>query len=163
LPLPEVTLTSDRENNAVFPSEAIRFTALPGSYDNYEFFVNGNSIQSGPENTFASSKLVNGDSVSVVATQGECVGEPVAVVVNVRDFPNAFTPNGDGRNDLFLKGYDLVVLNRWGQELYRGVDGWDGTFDGKKVSPGTYFYILTLQNITERENIIKGTVLLIQD
>ncbi len=163
LPLPEVTLTSDRENNAVFPSEAITFTALPGSYDNYEFFVNGNSIQSGPENTFASSKLVNGDSVSVVATQGECVGEPVAVVVNVRDFPNAFTPNGDGRNDLFLKGYDLVVLNRWGQELYRGVDGWDGTFDGKEVSPGTYFYILTLQNITERENIIKGTVLLIQD
>jgi gliding motility-associated-like protein len=83
--------------------------------------------------------------------------------VNVRDFPNAFTPNNDGRNDVFLKNYDLVVLNRWGQELYRGVDGWDGTFDGKKVSPGTYFYILTLDNITERQNVIKGTVLLIQD
>lgn len=163
LALPEVTLTSDKENNAVFPSEAITFTALPGSYDNYEFFVNGISVQTGPENTFASSKLFDKDSVSVIAREGACLGEHVLVVVNVRDFPNAFTPNGDGRNDFFLKGYDLVVLNRWGQELYRGIDGWDGTYDGRKVSPGTYFYILTLQNITERQNIIKGTVLLIQD
>ncbi len=163
LALPEVTLISDKENNAVFPNEAITFTALPGSYDNYEFFVNGISVQSKPDNTFASSKLFDKDSVSVIATEGDCVSEPVAVIVNVRDFPNAFTPNNDGTNDYFLKDYDIVVLNRWGQELYRGVDGWDGTFDGKKVSPGTYFYILTLDNITDRQNIIKGTVLLIQD
>ena len=163
LALPVVTLTSDKENNAIFPKEAITFTALPDTYNNYEFFVNGISVQNGVENIFASSNLNDKDSVSVIATEGTCVSEPTIAVVNVRDFPNAFTPNNDGRNDVFLKDYDLVVLNRWGQELYRGVDGWDGTFDGKKVSPGTYFYILTLDNITERQNVIKGTVLLIQD
>jgi len=163
IPLPEVTLTSDRTDNAVFPNEVITFTASPSSYDNYEFFVNGESVQSSAENTYASSKFKNNDTLSVIATNDGCVGTEQEAVVRVLEFPNAFTPNGDGKNDYFLKGLDIVILNRWGQELYRGLDGWDGTYDGKEVSPGTYYYILTLKDITDRDNIVKGTVLLVQD
>ncbi|HRP39961.1 MAG TPA: PKD domain-containing protein [Chitinophagales bacterium] len=161
--LPVVELTSDKEENKIFPQERIVFTANPSGYANYEFFVNGKSVQSGIENVYASSKLGDKDTVVVVAQDNGCRSVADTAIVRVVDFPNAFTPNTDGKNDVFLKGYDLVVLNRWGQELYKGIDGWDGTFKGKKVSPGTYFYIVEMESITDRKSIVKGTVLLIQD
>ncbi|MFK7904178.1 MAG: Ig-like domain-containing protein [Chitinophagales bacterium] len=77
------------------------------------------------------------------------------------EFANAFSPNGDNINDLFLiqnadnleECFDaigeLVIFNRWGDEVYR-IDGydnsvaWDGTWqnNGNDVPDGTYFYIL---------------------
>ncbi len=161
--LPVITLISDKEDNAVFPGEVITITALPDGLDSYEFFINDVSFQFGSENFFASSKLKDNDTITVIARDGDCLSKPEHLVIQLRDFPNAFTPNGDGKNDFFLKNYDLIIMNRWGQELYRGIDGWDGTYKGNKVSPGTYFYILTLQDITDRDNIVKGTVLLIQE
>lgn len=161
--LPVVTITTDKDNNTAFPNEAITFTASPTGYSNYEFFVNGNSVQSGLLNTWASAKLSDKDTVSVIATDNGCNSLESEVVVNIADFPNAFTPNNDGVNDIFLKNYDLVIMNRWGQELYRGFDGWDGTYNGDKVSAGTYFYIVTVKNITDRDTQVKGNVLLIQE
>ncbi len=79
------------------------------------------------------------------------------------EFPNAFSPNGDGTNDyLQAKGtapttssggngpkgivdFEAVVFNRWGQKLYSWTDcytyeaGWDGTYGGKTVKDGVYF------------------------
>ena len=65
--------------------------------------------------------------------------------------PNAFTPNGDGDNDVlrprvsrFVERVDLQVFNRWGVLVYETQDptlGWDGTKSGGgEVSEGTYFY-----------------------
>lgn len=161
--LPDITLTSDKDENTVFPNEVMVFTASPEGYSNYEFFINGVSVQSGTENTYASSSYNNNDTVSVVVSGNGCNSVEDKAVVKVIDFPNAFTPNSDGRNDIFLKDYDLVVVNRWGQKMYEGKEGWDGTYNGEKVSPGTYYYVVTLVDITDRPNIIKGNVLLIQD
>ena len=68
--------------------------------------------------------------------------------------PNAFSPNGDGINDLWeidgLKPYPdctVTVFNRWGQALYKSVGyqhPWDGTYKGKPVPVATYYYIITL-------------------
>jgi gliding motility-associated-like protein len=65
-------------------------------------------------------------------------------------FPNAFTPNGDGRNDQFkilnafnLREYSLTVYNRWGQVVYTTTDfrqGWNGDVKGKPQDPGTFVY-----------------------
>ncbi len=65
-------------------------------------------------------------------------------------FPNAFTPNGDGRNDQFkilnafnLREYSLTVYNRWGQVVYTTTDfrqGWNGEVKGKPQDPGTFVY-----------------------
>ena len=63
--------------------------------------------------------------------------------------PNVFTPNGDGINDRFLENMpevELIILNRWGQQVYKGFDGWDGTFNGQEMSAGTYYYLITLPN-----------------
>jgi gliding motility-associated-like protein len=67
-------------------------------------------------------------------------------------FPNAFTPNGDGRNDVFgiiTQGHHQInnfrVMNRWGQVVFETKDenrGWDGSFNGRAQDMGTYFYYL---------------------
>jgi len=118
-----------------------------------------NSVQLDSINTWATSSLNDGDVISVIATDGGCIGEKVEITIIVTDLPNAFTPNGDGRNDEFLKGFELVIVNRWGQELYNGFEGWDGRFNGELVSPGTYFYIVVLPDITDRAKVLKGSVM----
>jgi len=67
--------------------------------------------------------------------------------------PNIVTPNGDGLNDYFpfysgIISLDIKIYNRWGLSLYEGyrqLHGWDGhTNEGKLVSDGTYYYIMSV-------------------
>jgi len=68
------------------------------------------------------------------------------------DPANAFSPNGDGRNDEFVIRYigpqtvDRVrIYNRWGELLYETEDPevhWNGVFRGKLLDPGVYVYYL---------------------
>ncbi|MCF8235512.1 MAG: gliding motility-associated C-terminal domain-containing protein [Bacteroidales bacterium] len=86
-----------------------------------------------------------------------------SINVNQTKNVNAFSPNGDGYNDLFLKGYEITVFDRWGKELYKGMDGWDGNFNGNKVAAGTYFFIRHIRdNSGNIVNEHKGTVTLIR-
>ena len=64
-------------------------------------------------------------------------------------FPNAFTPNGDGLNDVFvyeaslLTSVRFMVFNRWGELLFETDEidtGWDGSYLGKTAPQGTYLY-----------------------
>jgi gliding motility-associated-like protein len=86
--------------------------------------------------------------------------------------PTAFTPNGDGKNDIFrpiilgIKSLDLFrVYNRWGQLLYSGTDaekGWDGTFGGKGQDPATYVWYAEATDYRNRKLKKKGYVVLIR-
>ena len=67
--------------------------------------------------------------------------------------PNTFTPNMDGLNDFFrikmedVKDVNLLIFNRWGNLLYETdskSENWDGTYNGIKVSSGTYVYVLSV-------------------
>jgi gliding motility-associated-like protein len=72
--------------------------------------------------------------------------------------PNAFTPDHDGKNDFFLAGYQVKIINRWGQSLYEGSNGWDGTVDGKTVAPGTYYYIATVPDLDKNSKTVTGVI-----
>jgi gliding motility-associated-like protein len=56
--------------------------------------------------------------------------------------PDIFTPNGDGVNDHFMKGFKVTIFDRLGTKIFEGEDGWDGTRKGKIVADDTYFYVL---------------------
>jgi gliding motility-associated-like protein len=58
------------------------------------------------------------------------------------NIPNTITPNGDGHNDYFMKGWHTKVYNRNGILLYDGTEGWNGNYNNKLVSKDTYFYVL---------------------
>lgn len=86
--------------------------------------------------------------------------------------PNAFTPNGDTKNDIFkpiinqaIKNFSFIVFNRYGQTVFETRDyakGWDGTFKGKKQSTGSYVYRIKYTNIFGVETVENGSVLLIR-
>lgn len=71
--------------------------------------------------------------------------------------PDAFTPDGDGRNDFFqvfgheITAFDIKIFNRWGEIIYHSTDfrfQWDGTYRNQTVPIGTYPYIITYGGTT---------------
>ncbi len=81
--------------------------------------------------------------------------------------PNIFTPNGDSFNDKFEYKYqkqwefETQIFNRWGNLVFdnKNSENWDGTYQGKPVTSGVYFYIIKALAIKTGEiRIYRGTV-----
>jgi gliding motility-associated-like protein len=144
--------------------QQITITATPAGYDFYDFMINNSSVQTGSSNLFESYSLMNGDQVTVKVTDGNCTSNASdTLLLDIKPLPNAFTPNGDGKNDLFIKGLDVTILNRWGQQLFQGVEGWDGTYNGKPVTPGTYYYVIRLKQPDGTVKLVQGPLTLIAE
>ena len=109
-------------------------------------------------NTWLSSDLTNDQQVFVVAYDEGCPGISQFVTIVLSELPNAFTPDGDGINDIFGEGAELTIFNRWGQKVYEGTSGWNGTYNGRKVSPGTYYYLYNIYDENNKRTTIKGSV-----
>jgi gliding motility-associated-like protein len=86
--------------------------------------------------------------------------------------PNAFTPNGDAKNEVFkptinqeIRNYSFMVYNRYGEKIFDtrsyGI-GWDGTYKGKPQPIGTYVYQIVFTNIFGFKSENKGTVMLLR-
>ena len=80
--------------------------------------------------------------------------------------PNAFSPNNDGTNDIFIpvisgndeSKYRFVVLNRWGEEVFVSTssnEGWDGSYKGIQSPVGTYVWKLIYKEKNGTESITK--------
>jgi gliding motility-associated-like protein len=74
------------------------------------------------------------------------------------DAPVAFSPNGDSFNNVWefdqnnlelIRGCPIKIMNRYGQTVYEAneyANDWDGTYNGKNVPEGAYYYIITCTN-----------------
>ncbi|MBQ0030495.1 MAG: InlB B-repeat-containing protein [Bacteroidales bacterium] len=70
--------------------------------------------------------------------------------------PTLFTPyNGDGINDRFMKGYDVMIWDRYGNLICNSNDGWDGTYRGAIADPGVYIYVVTLKDGRKKKGSIE--------
>jgi gliding motility-associated-like protein len=85
--------------------------------------------------------------------------------------PNAFTPNGDGVDDIWsvfgtgIKDFRGTVFNRWGEKVFESdnqSDGWDGTFRGQRQPPGVYVYIVDLVYLNGEKVTKQGSITLIR-
>jgi gliding motility-associated-like protein len=107
---------------------------------------------------------------------GEVDGCEVSDFITVTIAPpivifNAFSPNGDGTNDVWnLKGIErfpncqVEVFDRWGQSIFKNVSyakPWDGTHDGKFLPTGAYFYVIELNSLDVTIAPLTGIVSLI--
>lgn len=112
-----------------------------------------------------------------VGTEGGCSAEDkikVKVMKTGPDIfiPTAFTPNGDGKNDILkpipagIKIFSYFrIYNRWGQMIYNTStigNGWDGTFEGKEQPTGTYVFMAQATDYLGKLIFKKGTIVLIR-
>lgn len=158
--VPAVTLTSDAPNDAVYVElgQVVNFTATPNNAGTYIFEIDTTTEQTGTGNTYSTNTLQAGNIVYV--TLNDACQDSISI--NVRPVPNAFVPlNADGENDIFMADVDLTILNRWGQEIYKGTDGWDGKYKGQNASPGTYYYIIKISDLDGAIKQFTGTVTLV--
>ena len=85
----------------------------------------------------------NNEVEVVIINEYGCETRGIEQFMATYDLPNTITPKSETeKNRILLKGYNIQVFNRWGSELYRGTEGWDGKYKGSYVAAGTYFYVL---------------------
>ncbi len=133
-PMPGLTLDNDLTNFSLI--------CYPEGLAGYSFFTQTATLQEGTSNELYYGNLtLSADTVYVAAITEEGCSDTVSAFVRFSEPPNAFTPDNNGKNDIFMKGFYIIVYNRWGKELYRGDEGWDGKYNGKTVTPGTYYYV----------------------
>ena len=130
------SLETDSSTSRVYEAEPVYTFQNPGSYD-------------------VSLTVYNERS----GCSSESSAESITVLESFIDFPNVFSPNGDGVNDEFrpafqsVKKYNIVIYSRWGRNVYESSDlsvGWDGKVGNGDAAEGVYFYVC------EAEGYIKG-------
>jgi gliding motility-associated-like protein len=112
-----------------------------------------------------------------VKVSNECGSVSDSIKVTMNCLPrifisSAFTPNGDGMNDIFrilnVHGQKLImfnVYNRWGQMVFHTTNisqGWDGMYNGMPAEQGAYIYLVKIINLAGKQKVYKGSVLLIR-
>lgn len=132
--------------------------------------------KAGTHNIVVYATFINGnDTIAYTQEYWDEVG-PMSVTISESklEMPNAFSPNGDGINDIYKAkdGYQSIIefhayiFNRWGQKLYEWDDpagGWDGKYNGKDVKQGVYFVLVKAKgadgrtfNIRRDVNLLRG-------
>lgn len=194
-----VTDEGEEENSNMSGNAPLvgRFQANPqnvGEYSaNYEwrFTIDGESTpyltryeenteytftKAGTHNIVVYATFINGnDTIAYTQEYWDEIG-PMRVTISESklEMPNAFSPNGDGINDIYKAkdGYQSIIefhayiFNRWGQKLYEWDDpagGWDGKYKGKDVKQGAYFVLVKAKgadgrtfNIRRDVNLLRG-------
>jgi len=110
--------------------------------------------------TFTSTKAIK-NTPFTFANASE-VGDPLTIY-------NAFSPDGDGKNDKWViqnldlfPNNDLTIFNRWGDEVYKAQSySTDKAWDGANLNAGTYFYVLNV-NIAGTQKSYKGFITLLK-
>ena len=120
--------------------------------------------------------LVKTPGLYKVTVSNECgsTKDEILITKGVCQFyvPNAFTPNADGRNDVFRATvppdvllFRMEVYNRYGELVFSSDDprkGWNGTVKGATVPTTVFVWQCTLQLPGENPQLHKGTVLLVR-
>jgi gliding motility-associated-like protein len=110
------------------------------------------------------------DFLEIIAVDtNKCVAKwSSEAIINI-PFPTVFTPDGDGVNDIFFGGekyrnreFHLEIFNRWGNRIYYGESGWDGSYRGKEAPPATYEYVIQIKMSDGTTKEVRGTVTLIR-
>jgi gliding motility-associated-like protein len=140
------------------------------------FFANDKNFKPTSENTSYSFKDAGKYPIAmIVKNTWGCEDSVVKVIEVLPDFniyvPNAFTPNGDIRNETFLpitrgvKNYSFSIFNRWGELLFHTTDihqGWDGTYKGVRCKEDAYNYVIKVTGLQSQSKEMKGSVMLLR-
>ncbi|MBK7174998.1 MAG: gliding motility-associated C-terminal domain-containing protein, partial [Bacteroidales bacterium] len=149
IPLPVSGFPAD--SDTLWFDEMTRLEALPG-YASYRWNT-GDST---------SSVLVTSEGwyrVIMQTEEGCTSSDSLMMLYSFAPFtmPNAFTPDGDGKNDAFrpvtlpekVQSFSMYIYDRWGRQVFATKDlgnGWNGIIDGKPAPMGVYTYVISYSN-----------------
>jgi len=148
---------------------SVRVSELIGSAP-FSFFWSNGATDS------AISDIGEGIYELTVTDGNGCLRSKSVGVLNIDEecnplflLPTAFSPNGDGLNDVFepkMKGYEVVgltIYNRWGEKVFSSQgQGWDGTSQGVAAQNGVYTYTLILVDEEGEKLLYAGVINLVR-
>jgi len=144
----------------------------------YEWFPDGSLDNGTIFNPLASPEETT--EYSVIASDANGCRDTAVILVVVVNLeceepflfmPNAFSPNGDGENDvLYVEGntideMELAIYNRWGEKVFESFDkskGWDGYYNDQLLEPDVYGYYLKILCFNGDDFFKKGNINLIR-
>jgi gliding motility-associated-like protein len=174
IPYPRIKI-SPRDTTIKYGS-GIMLTAVPQvPGTDYKYVWN-------PQFTLDNPYLVNPTATPTVPTTYTVIAynqfcpstDTVTIGIDYRSnifVPSAFTPNHDGKNDVFRianltyqRVIEFKIFNRWGQQIFNSTDnkGWDGTWNGNLMDIGVYNYIIRVIYPDGVEDSFNGNVTLIR-
>ena len=131
--------------------------------------------QAGSHRIVLYATFINGNDTVAYTKDYWQDAQPITIQISESklEMPNAFSPNGDGINDIYraknnyqsIVEFDAYIFNRWGQKIYEWHDpagGWDGKFNGKDVKQGVYFVLVKAKGADGRKYNIKKDVNLLR-
>jgi len=162
--------------NPVEALEAANFTDLstgPNSIVNW-YWAFGDSTAANTQNTQHIYTDQGDYSVLlVVKDMNGCIdsARKDITIILLPDVPTAFSPNGDGQNDLFLvrggpfKDINVRIYNNWGQLIFETNDqleGWNGTFNGTEQPVGVFVWVVEVEMFNGKKIKKTGDVTLLR-
>ncbi|MDN3656468.1 PKD domain-containing protein [Ferruginibacter paludis] len=167
--VPDILLGTQIPLNSTSSSDVITWNWMPADYLSCSDCPSPVSTPLAQKNYTLTVTNSNGCSASAeVILKLQCQENRVFI-------PAAFSPNGDGKNDVFnIRGISvvkhLIVYNRWGAPVFERHNfiasersaGWDGTFRGEPLPVGTYAYFAQMECPSGRSFNRNGTVVLVR-
>jgi len=156
---PVIVTLGENSNLSVLGSDS----GTPVNWTNPQFLDNPSST----------NPVATPDGTTTFQVSGTVAGCPVTDLVTLTVGPpitiyNTFTPNGDGKNDIWVikrierfENALVQVFDRWGQSIYKSVgyaQPWDGTFKGNKLPSAAYYYVIELNSLEVTIPPITGIV-----
>lgn len=176
-PSPEATLKANPLKASIFfPDITFHISSNNSPLTQYTLYISDGTVIQNPSSTYKHTFADTGRYAGILEAINE-FGCSAYDSVNVWIYPeitlfvpNAFTPNGDGINDVFsvsvsgIVSYEISIFNRWGEIIYKSTDpsqAWDGTHHKVKVPAGVYQYIIRAVDYLDVLHVRRGSIYLI--
>jgi len=170
-PIPEITM---EENITIAKGKSIQLKpAITGVIAIYQWTPPTGLDDPSLPDPVAAPLITTSYQLLVTADNGCSASAKTTInVSSTLQMPNAFTPNGDGRNDLFRippsspeKVISFAVYNRWGEIVFfttNGSRGWDGTFHNHQQPDGSYIWKIEYEDAGGARIQTSGNVMLVR-
>lgn len=175
LPFQEIEVDTFYEK--ILKGDSVQILDIPSGFSSYQWFPSTSldcdtcrTVWAKPEETQQYTVTLFDNNGCSIEIRGTVEVFQTCSEENIK-MPNIFSPNNDGRNDLFCRidnGIEEIasikIFNRWGQKVYEGSgpnSKWDGTFNGENQPPEVYVYMIEATCPDEKQKKV-GDITLIR-
>lgn len=179
-PTADFTITSDNGETPDIIDPAVNIIDQSNGASSFQYLISDGSFNDNPtfSHTFSSETEGTYTITQIVSNTFGCkdtISKPVEIKPAYTFYiPNAFSPNEDGKNDLFkgegigIQEFNMWIFDRWGNMIFYTNDldnGWDGKFQGrsdKTVMQDVFVWKVQLKDVFNKKHDLKGTVAVVR-